>query len=118
MTKKETENAAFSSTGVKFIADSTGDWETDTLRTGCLGSVTINLPRIAIECEKDKNKFIDLTKERYELAARALSLKSNALKQYGKNSSAVSDAEGQRRHILPLGKLLKNNKFGRVKGSG
>ena len=86
LTKKETENAAFSSTGVKFTADSTGDWETDTLRTGCLGCVTINLPRIAIECEKDKNKFIDLTKERYELAARALSLKSNALKQYGKNS--------------------------------
>lgn len=86
LTKKETENAAFSSSGAKCAVDSTGDWETDTLRTGCLGCVTINMPRITLECEKDKTKFIDLTKERYELAARALSIKSNALKQFGKNS--------------------------------
>ena len=86
MTKKESENVAFSSSGVKFAADLTGDWETDTLRTGCLGCVTINLPRIALECEKDKNKFYDLMRERFELAARALSIKNNALKQFGKTS--------------------------------
>jgi anaerobic ribonucleoside-triphosphate reductase len=86
MTKKENENVAFSSSGVKFAADLTGDWETDTLRTGCLGCVTINVPRIALECEKDKNKFFDLIKERFEIAARALGIKNNALKQLGKNS--------------------------------
>ncbi len=86
MTKKENENAAFSSSGVKFTSDLTGDWETDTLRTGCLGSVTINMPRITQECEKDKNKFFDLMRERFELAARALHIKNNALKQFGKNS--------------------------------
>src|SRR5665647_425888 len=86
MTKKESENVAFSSSGVKFAADLTGDWETDTLRTGCLGCVTINLPRIALECEKDKNKFYELMRERFELAARALSIKNNALKQFGKTS--------------------------------
>jgi anaerobic ribonucleoside-triphosphate reductase len=85
MTKKENENVTFSSSGVKFAVDLTGDWETDTLRTGCLGNVSINLPRIAIECEKDKNKFFDLMKERFELAARALGIKSTALKQFGKN---------------------------------
>lgn len=86
LTKEETKNAAFSSSGLKFASDSTGDWESDTLRTGNLGCVTINMPRIAAECEKDKNKFIDLTKERFELAARALGIKSNALKQFGKSS--------------------------------
>ena len=86
MTKKENENAAFSSSGVKFSADLTGDWETDTLRTGALGCVTINLPRIGLECDKDKNKFFDLMRERFELAARALGIKNNALKQFGKNS--------------------------------
>jgi anaerobic ribonucleoside-triphosphate reductase len=86
MTKKDSENAVFSSSGVKFATDLTGDWETDTLRTGCLGCVTINLPRIAQECEKDKNKFFDLVKERFELAARALGIKNNALKQFSKNS--------------------------------
>ena len=86
MTKKENENVAFSSSGVKFAADLTGDWETDTLRTGCLGCVTINMPRIALECEKDKNKFFDLMRERFELAARALGIKNNALRQFGKKS--------------------------------
>jgi ribonucleoside-triphosphate reductase len=85
MTKKENENEVFSSSGVKFAADLTGDWETDTLRTGCLGGVSLNLPRITLECEKDKNKFFDLMRERFELAARALGIKSTALKQFGKN---------------------------------
>ena len=86
MTKKEAENTVFSASGVKLAPDFTGDWETDTLRTGCLGCVTINLPRIAQESEKDKNKFFDLVRERFELAARALGIKNNALKQFGKNS--------------------------------
>ena len=86
VTKKEAENTVFSSSGVKLAADLTGDWETDTLRTGCLGCVTINLPRIAQESEKDKNKFFEIIRERFELAARAIGIKNNALKQFGKNS--------------------------------
>ena len=84
--KKDGDNNVFSASGVKLSSDLSGDWETDTLRTGCLGCVTINLPRIVQECEKDKNKFFDLVKERFELAARALGIKSNALRQFGKNS--------------------------------
>ena len=83
---QEGKYAAFSVSGCKFEADLTGDWETDTLRTGCLGYVTINLPRIVHESEKDKNKFFEILKERYELAARALGIKYRALKQHGKNS--------------------------------
>jgi ribonucleoside-triphosphate reductase len=83
---QEGKYAAFSVSGCKFEADLTGDWETDTLRTGCLGHVTINLPRIVHESEKDKNKFFEILKERYELAARALGIKYRALKQHGKNS--------------------------------
>lgn len=86
MLAKESEYTAFSSSGTKLAPDLTGDWETDTLRTGCLGYVTINLPRIAHECENDKNKFFELLKERYELAARALGIKYSTLKQFGKNA--------------------------------
>jgi len=86
VTKKDAENTAFSANGFKLSADLTGDWETDTLRTGCLGCVTINLPRIVQECAKDKNKYFDLLRERIELATRALGIKNNALKQFGKNS--------------------------------
>jgi ribonucleoside-triphosphate reductase len=86
MTRKETENTIFSPSGIKLANDLTGDWETDTLRTGCLGWVTINLPRITQESEKDKNKFFEIVRERFELAARAIGIKNNALKQFGKNS--------------------------------
>jgi len=86
ITKTESENTVFSPSGAKLATDLTGDWETDTLRTGCLGCVTINLPRITQESEKDKNKFFELVRERFEVAARAIGIKNNALKQFGKNS--------------------------------
>ncbi|MCL2172519.1 MAG: ArsR family transcriptional regulator [Candidatus Bathyarchaeota archaeon] len=91
---KETALPVFSSSGTKLFPDLTEDWETDTLRTGCLGSVTINLPRLAQDSKGDKTRFFELLKEHYDLAARALNVKYNALQQFGKNS-------------LPF--LLKNN---------
>ena len=84
--QKNGEYTVFSTSGLKLKADLTGDWETDTLRTGCLGIVTINLPRIVHESEKDKSKFFEILKERCELAARALKIKYRALKQHGKSS--------------------------------
>jgi ribonucleoside-triphosphate reductase len=81
---KDGSHSQFSSSGVKFEADLTGDWEADTLRTGCLGVVTINLPRIAIESGKDKNRFLELLRERFELSARALGIKYTAFRQHGK----------------------------------
>jgi len=78
--------AAFSASGCKFETDLSGDWETDTLRTGCLGYVTINLPRIVHESERDRNKFFEVLRERCEMAARALVIKYRALRQHGKSS--------------------------------
>jgi len=83
---KGARNAVFSASGCKLEADLTGDWETDTLRTGCLGVATVNLSRIVHESENDKNKFFEILKERCELAARALKIKYRALRQHGKNS--------------------------------
>ena len=80
------KTATFSASGCKFEADLSGDWETDTLRTGCLGYVTVNLPKIVHESEKDKNKFFEVLRERCEMAARALVIKYRALKQHGRNA--------------------------------
>jgi ribonucleoside-triphosphate reductase (formate) len=77
-------NTSFSSSGIRLNADLTEDWETDTMRTGCLGYVTVNLPRILHESEKDKLKFLELVKERCEFALRALGIKQRAIRQYGK----------------------------------
>jgi anaerobic ribonucleoside-triphosphate reductase len=84
--QKGEKNAVFSASGCKLEADLTGDWETDTLRTGCLGVVTINLPRIVHESEKDKNKFFEILKERCELASRALRIKYRGLNKHGKGA--------------------------------
>jgi anaerobic ribonucleoside-triphosphate reductase len=83
--QKGAKQPVFSASGCKLEADLTGDWETDTLRTGCLGVVTVNLSRILHESEKDQNKFFEILKERFELAARALKIKYRALRVHGKN---------------------------------
>lgn len=81
-TTKEGKHVSFSVAGDKFEADITGDAEADTLRTGCIGRVTINLPRIVLESEREKIKFFEILKERYELAMRALEIKMRMLRQY------------------------------------
>ena len=86
MPQKKEKHAVFSVSGLKLGSELTGDWETDTLRTGCLGIVTINLPRIVHEGEKDKNKFFEILKEQIELAARALKIKYRALRQRRRSS--------------------------------
>ncbi len=80
------KTATFSASGCKFDTDLSGDWETDTLRTGCTGCVTVNLPRITYESEKDKNKFFETLRDRCEMAARALVIKQRALRQHGRNA--------------------------------
>ena len=81
---KDQKYSVFSSSGFRLKADLNGDWEIDTLRTGCLGYVTINLPRIAYESGKDKTKFFEILRERFEMATRALEIKDRTLKQRGK----------------------------------
>jgi ribonucleoside-triphosphate reductase len=76
--------SVFCSSGAKLNADLSGDWEIDTLRTGCLGVVTVNVPRAVHECGKDQLKFNEILKERLEMASRALEIKYRALRQHGK----------------------------------
>jgi ribonucleoside-triphosphate reductase len=85
LSEKNQRTSVFSASGCKLAADLNGDWEIDTLRTGCLGLVSVNMPRIAYECEGDRNKFFEILKERIEMAARALEIKYRALKQHGKS---------------------------------
>jgi len=82
--KNEQKRSVFSASGFRLKADSDGDWEIDTLRTGCLGHVTINVPRITVESGKDKTKFFEIFRERFEMATRALEIKSRVLKQHSK----------------------------------
>lgn len=61
----------------------TGDWEIDTLRSGVLGVVAVNLPRIVYESQGDEAKFAEILDERLEMASRAFDIKHAAVKQHG-----------------------------------
>lgn len=81
--KKGEEETVVSGLGHRFAPDLNGDWETDTLRTGCGGSVAVNMPRIAYESEGDESRLVELFKERLEMAVRALEIKFLAIKRHG-----------------------------------
>ena len=82
-TKKHQQQTVYSPSGFKL--DVENDWEIDTLRTGCLGIVTINLPRAVYQSEKDKTRFIETLREELEMANRALEIKHQTLRQHSKN---------------------------------
>lgn len=81
---KDNIRSTFSGSGIKLTSDSSGDWEIDTLRAGCLGCVSINLPRLVYESGEDLDKLVEMLHERLEMATRALEIKFRALKQRGR----------------------------------
>lgn len=83
--EKNRRHSVFSASGFRLDANVSKDWEIDTLRTGCLGYVTVNLPRITYDSGRDVKKFFEIFRERLELSARALEIKDRALKQHGKS---------------------------------
>ena len=101
--KKET---LYTATGSRFTTDWTKDWELDTLRTGEIGDVVINLPRISYDAEKKETRFFELLDERLELAIRALEIKYRTIKQY------------TREGLLPfLTQEVEGNQYLRIKNA-
>ncbi|MEM2738127.1 MAG: anaerobic ribonucleoside-triphosphate reductase [Candidatus Bathyarchaeia archaeon] len=78
------KHSVFSPSGFRLRANPKDDWEIDTVRTGILGVVTVNLPRIVYECGENESRFFELLDSRLEMAARALEIKLKALKRNGK----------------------------------
>jgi len=73
--------ASYTATGCRLNNDWRQDWELDTLRTGSLGSVLVNLPRVVYEAERNTAKFYELLDEQLEMALRALEIKYLSIKQ-------------------------------------
>jgi ribonucleoside-triphosphate reductase len=75
------------------------DWELDTLRTGNLGTVIVNLPRIAYESNGDDELFFELLNERLNMASTALEIKLQAIKERMFNDKTLpiltSDLNGE-----------------------
>ncbi|MFQ5999754.1 MAG: anaerobic ribonucleoside-triphosphate reductase [Candidatus Bathyarchaeia archaeon] len=74
-------HASYTATGCRFATDWKGDWELDTLQTGNIDNVAINLPRLSYEAERRQTQFFKLLDEQLEMALRALEIKYRTIKQ-------------------------------------
>ena len=79
LTKTQT-CVSYTATGNRVADDWSRDWELDTLRTGSMGSVVINLPRISYDADGSYTRFLRILDERLEMVLRALEIKYLTLK--------------------------------------
>ncbi len=87
---KEQTMSSYTSIGFRLASDWRGDWELDTLQTGSMDSVIINLPRVMYEAGGKETNFFRLLDEELEMAMRALEIKYRTIKQRAKE------------HLLPF----------------
>lgn len=80
-TKDWQETSSYNAIGDRIETNSTGDWEVDTLRTGCLANVTVNLPRIAYESRKSDERFFEELDKTLTIADRALEIKHQVMEE-------------------------------------
>ncbi len=78
---KEQECASYTATGLRLSSNWKKDWELDTLRTGGIDNVLVNLPRLVYEADKNKTELFKLLDEQLEMALRSLEIKYQTLKQ-------------------------------------
>jgi ribonucleoside-triphosphate reductase len=73
--------ASYTSTGFRLASDWRNDWELDTLQTGSVDTVIINLPRVMYDAGGKENKFFRVLDDQLEMALRALDIKYRTIKQ-------------------------------------
>jgi ribonucleoside-triphosphate reductase len=77
---KTQKGVSYTATGCRFAPDWKEDWELDTLRTGEIGNVILNLARVSYDSGKKQTKFFEILDERLEMAIRALEIKYKTIK--------------------------------------
>jgi ribonucleoside-triphosphate reductase len=78
---EEQRCASYTAMGLCLSDNWKGDWELDTIRTGSIDNVIVNLPRLIYEAEGNKTELLRLLDEQLEMALRALEIKYRTLKQ-------------------------------------
>jgi len=72
-------DAAYHSNGLRLPSVWSRDWELDCMRTGVLGSVGINLPRIAYDSRGEDSKMLSLIDDHLAMVVDALKAKKAVL---------------------------------------
>jgi len=80
------KDALYFATGTRLAPSWTKDWEIDTLRTGNLDTVAINLPRLAYTAQGNDNKLFESLGDCTKKAAEALQLKNRAMEDRRRRS--------------------------------
>ncbi|MFB0560583.1 MAG: anaerobic ribonucleoside-triphosphate reductase [Candidatus Lokiarchaeia archaeon] len=97
--KWQNENVNCTGALERLGTDWSNDWELDTLRTGNLGTVIVNLPRIAYESNSDDELFFELLNERLDMVSTILKIKSQAIREGMFNDKTLpaltSDLDGE-----------------------
>ncbi|PCN50194.1 hypothetical protein B6U99_05775 [Candidatus Geothermarchaeota archaeon ex4572_27] len=75
------DNASYAAFFTRLGPEWRGDWELDTLRAGCLGEVSINVPRVAYEAEGSDDLFMEALLSRVELAVNAFTVKRDSVSE-------------------------------------
>ena len=78
---KDECQTSYTATGCRFSTDWREDWELDTLRTGSVDNVIMNLPRASYDAGRSRSAFFEILDERLEMALRALEMKYQTIKQ-------------------------------------
>jgi anaerobic ribonucleoside-triphosphate reductase len=86
----EQKAASYTSQGFRLASDWREDWELDTMQTGSVDTVIINLPRVMYEAGGKENSFFRILDDQLEMALRALEIKYRTIKQR------------EREHMLPF----------------
>jgi ribonucleoside-triphosphate reductase len=66
------KEAMYSASGNRLSSDWTNDWELDTIRTGNLGCIILNLPRLAYEAEGKSTPFFHMINDYLAMVIGAL----------------------------------------------
>jgi anaerobic ribonucleoside-triphosphate reductase len=86
----EQKTASYTSLGFRLASEWREDWELDTMQTGSVDTVIINLPRVMYEAGGKENSFFRILDDQLEMALRALEIKYRTIKQR------------EREHMLPF----------------
>ncbi|HYB92702.1 MAG TPA: anaerobic ribonucleoside-triphosphate reductase [archaeon] len=81
LTKEWQTGVSYFASGTRLANDWTRDWEIDSLRTGNLDNVIINLPRIAYEAGGNDGKFFGAIDFQMDLAVKALEIKYKIMEE-------------------------------------
>ena len=75
----ENTKVTCTSTGLRLADDWKGDWQTSCFRTGNMGTVFINLPRIAYESHRDDDTMLETISEIMKASVEAFKAKRAAI---------------------------------------